>query len=363
MNILNSAGDYGEQLFNYTVKFAERACLEDPLSPESRLILRQLHRQQRLWDEHVAVIEEKVLRHIDTLRLLSSDNKQFRQALLEIVKSSLKIEEHTTFANLEGQINWQGWKIPLLITSGVCMTGVLLAFSAASYLTRPNPDRAPTPPEIATQPSPSPLSIDSTPEPLEVSPSEAPKSEDRTSQWRDRLAQAGISYQFFQNLLNDRSALAVSTPAETDSDQQIDEAAQNLYDRLVKLTPNTRSKLGTYSRNDYSQWLTELGEQGTASQTLDPITDDRFFQLFPELKGKILNPHTFGQIWFAIAEEQLAVAKAQQPRTPPYFDRPSNRRSRYRPGRQVPMSAIEVAKMPSEPLLYPAPHYDTASSR
>jgi serine/threonine-protein kinase len=89
--------------------------------------------------------------------------------------------------------------------------------------------------------------------------------------------------------------------------------ASGMLDKLETLSASSRQKLGSYRRANYDQWLAELGETGLASSpTLDPLADEKFFQLFPELKGKTLNPRTFGQIWYAIAEDQLGAARAKK---------------------------------------------------
>jgi hypothetical protein len=41
------------------------------------------------------------------------------------------------------------------------------------------------------------------------------------------------------------------------------------------------------------------------------LANNRFSQLFPDQKGKTLDPKTFGQVWYAIAEEELKQLKPQ----------------------------------------------------
>jgi serine/threonine-protein kinase len=42
---------------------------------------------------------------------------------------------------------------------------------------------------------------------------------------------------------------------------------------------------------------------------LNVLVNNRFGQLFPEQKGKTLSPKTFGQIWYAIAQEEIKQLK------------------------------------------------------
>jgi serine/threonine-protein kinase len=162
------------------------------------------------------------------------------------------------------------------------------------------------------------------------SPSPSPEFSDRpqvsSEALRDRLLQLGINFDFFSSLVDEafyaqypqlQNLRLDSTVEQAQFQTEWNKIASSLMDKLETLTPATRQKLGTYRRASYDQWLVELGEANVASSpTLDPLADERFFQLFPELKGKTLNPQTFGQIWYAIAEEQLSTAKSKQSTSP-----------------------------------------------
>jgi serine/threonine protein kinase, bacterial len=87
--------------------------------------------------------------------------------------------------------------------------------------------------------------------------------------------------------------------------------ATTTMDKLAALPPNLRRKLGTYKTVSYDEWMLDLGEAGKTSATLDALADARMNTLFPELKGKPLNPKTNGQVWYALAEEQLPQAKTK----------------------------------------------------
>lgn len=87
--------------------------------------------------------------------------------------------------------------------------------------------------------------------------------------------------------------------------------AQDLLDKLEKanLSTKTRQKLGSYTGRDYENWsrLVQAGELGNYTiQDLNRDTNRKFDRLFPgERQGK-LTQQTFGQIWYAFADEEVS---------------------------------------------------------
>lgn len=177
-------------------------------------------------------------------------------------------------------------------------------------------DRSLAPTTATTSPAPvvSPSSSSPTASPT---PSVSPSSDviDPTA-LRDRRRNLGIDYAFFTGLvdevfyaqhpdLKDRNLGNGTDQGKLQTEWNT--IANTLMDKLETLTPQTRGRLGTYRRETYDQWLAQLGGN---QQTLDSLADTRFYELFPDLKGKTLNPQTFGQIWYAIAEEQVEAARA-----------------------------------------------------
>jgi serine/threonine-protein kinase len=144
---------------------------------------------------------------------------------------------------------------------------------------------------------------------------------------RDRLRKLEVDNQVFTNLTDE--VFYAKYPqyknqkggGKTDQGKtRWNETASNLMDKLETLSPESRKKIGAYQRTDYDQWLMALGEAGAKdSPTLDALADGRFFKWFPDQKGKQLNPRTMGQVWYAIAADQLDAAKAKkaaQPKQP-----------------------------------------------
>ena len=86
--------------------------------------------------------------------------------------------------------------------------------------------------------------------------------------------------------------------------------AQDLLDKLERanLSTQTRQKLGSYSGRDYENWeqQAQAGELGNYTiENLNRDTNRKFDRLFPgERQGK-LRQQTFGQIWYALASQEV----------------------------------------------------------
>lgn len=195
---------------------------------------------------------------------------------------------------------------------------MLLAAAAWKFLPHKQPTAIPSasPTISAARPTPSP---NVSPPGMSAKPSPTTEliSEEAL---RDRRRQLNIDVQFFTNLVDEvfyakYPQLRSRKPGDSEQDKfkrEWNAIASSVMDKLATLKPETRAKMGSYRRVNYDEWLAALGETGAkSSPRLDALADSRFFQLFPDQKGKTLNPRTFGQVWYAIADEQLSTAKAQ----------------------------------------------------
>ncbi|MBH8554739.1 serine/threonine protein kinase [Nostocaceae cyanobacterium CENA357] len=93
------------------------------------------------------------------------------------------------------------------------------------------------------------------------------------------------------------------------------DVASNFLDKLeqANLSTATRQKLGNYRSQDYEIWRRQAraGQLGnyTISQ-LNKDTNEKFDRLFPGQQRGKLNQQTFGQIWYAIAADQVSKLKS-----------------------------------------------------
>ncbi|MBD2081925.1 hypothetical protein [Leptolyngbya sp. FACHB-17] len=82
---------------------------------------------------------------------------------------------------------------------------------------------------------------------------------------------------------------------------------EKLLEHLETLSQEARSDIGTYKRVNYNAWLSSNKE--ISERAIELLTDAQFVSYFPEQEGKVLNPRTFGQIWYAIARDQITKNK------------------------------------------------------
>ncbi len=135
---------------------------------------------------------------------------------------------------------------------------------------------------------------------------------------RVRRRNLGIDYRFLADFVDEvfyakhpewRGKKLDNSAGQETMRQEWNAIANSTMDKLQTLPANLRRKLGSYKQVNYEAWLLDLGEVGRSSQTLDALADQRVAELFPALKGQPLNPKTNGQVWYALAEEQLPQAK------------------------------------------------------
>ncbi|MEH2329645.1 serine/threonine-protein kinase [Nostoc sp.] len=91
--------------------------------------------------------------------------------------------------------------------------------------------------------------------------------------------------------------------------------ADDLLDKLeqANLSTASRQKLGNYSQKDYDTWRRQARSGQFGNYTIDQLTKDtneKFDQLFPTQQRKKLNQQTFGQIWYAIAADQVSKVQS-----------------------------------------------------
>lgn len=91
--------------------------------------------------------------------------------------------------------------------------------------------------------------------------------------------------------------------------------ADDLLDKLeqANLSTASRRKLGNYSQKDYATWRRLARSRQFGNYTIDQLTKDtneKFDRLFPDQQRGKLNQQTFGQIWYAIAADQVSKVQS-----------------------------------------------------
>lgn len=99
-------------------------------------------------------------------------------------------------------------------------------------------------------------------------------------------------------------------PEDADWRAKWDAIANDWLDRFDKsLSPEARRKLGSYSADDRAAWKAEINQLNVGTKALNDLTDARFFQLFPQQPRTELLDKPIGQVWQAIAADEVTALK------------------------------------------------------
>ncbi|MEH1811713.1 MAG: serine/threonine-protein kinase [Nostoc sp.] len=106
-----------------------------------------------------------------------------------------------------------------------------------------------------------------------------------------------------------------SKPEDAGLRDEWSDMADNLLDKLeqANLSTASRRKLGNYSQKDYDTWRREARSGQFGNYTINQLTKDtneKFDRLFPDQQRRKLNQQTFGQIWYAIAADQVSKVQS-----------------------------------------------------
>ncbi|MGF1569170.1 MAG: protein kinase [Nodosilinea sp.] len=87
-------------------------------------------------------------------------------------------------------------------------------------------------------------------------------------------------------------------------------AATNLDLLEANLSPAARAKLGRYSPTDIDRWQGQINALFVSSKALNDLTNARFSQLFPGRPSGGFVETPVDQIWFALAQDQVAALES-----------------------------------------------------
>ena len=88
----------------------------------------------------------------------------------------------------------------------------------------------------------------------------------------------------------------------------------NQIERANLSTPSRR-QLGSYGLQHDKMWRTQARAGAWGDYTINQLNQDtnrKFDQLFPGQRRGKLNQQTFGQLWYAIAADQVSQVKITQ---------------------------------------------------
>ena len=157
-----------------------------------------------------------------------------------------------------------------------------------------------------------------------------PAEQQRKQALQSRRQALGINQPFLVNLAN--ATFYGQHPDQqgrTLSDDPIDAEWRSLWDGiasewLVLLEQNVsaeaRGKLGSYTNADRDQWKQEVNKLYVGSRSLFDLTDAKFFHLFPKMRGQEFIEQPIGQVWQAIAFDQVRTMQSGKTLTQLQFD-------------------------------------------
>ncbi|WYL98050.1 MAG: serine/threonine-protein kinase [Gloeotrichia echinulata IR180] len=167
-----------------------------------------------------------------------------------------------------------------------------------------------------------PISLPTLPTP---SPSVSPGKNPDIQKILNRRQQLEIPERFFTRMVDNlfytkhpelKGRSLTSKPEDVALRDEWSGIAEDLLNKLeqAKLTTASRRKLGSYSQQDVTIWTqqAQAGKLGkyTTIEKLKTDTYKKFAPLFPGQQRGNLNQATYGQIWYAIAADQVSKVQS-----------------------------------------------------
>lgn len=155
----------------------------------------------------------------------------------------------------------------------------------------------------------------------------SPEEQARKQQIRDRIQKLGVNDGFFVRLTDQlfyaenpdwQGRVLSDQPQDEPLRRQWDSIATGLLDTLeANLGTQARRSLGGYTQADLDRWQDQVNQLYVSSRALYDLTDAKFFQIFPSWQqgDQIDLEMPIGQVWYAIADDQVqAMTKGERRR-------------------------------------------------
>jgi serine/threonine-protein kinase len=142
----------------------------------------------------------------------------------------------------------------------------------------------------------------------------------RKAELQERRESLGVDYGFLVRLTNDtfyatypeqQGRTLTAEPADQEWRSRWDMLALDWLDLLeTQLSAGARARLGTYTSADQEQWKAQINPLYVGSRALNDLTDARFFFLFPDQRDQSFIDQPIGQVWRALAWDQVLALEA-----------------------------------------------------
>jgi serine/threonine protein kinase, bacterial len=90
------------------------------------------------------------------------------------------------------------------------------------------------------------------------------------------------------------------------------QAESLINQQLQQLSEEAKREIGSYRRQHYDRWFASLSDRKISQPTVDILADTTLYLHLPSLQSQPLNPRSFGQIWYAIARDQITALNQQR---------------------------------------------------
>ncbi len=111
---------------------------------------------------------------------------------------------------------------------------------------------------------------------------------------------------FHQRYLELKGRSLSKDPDDASWRQRWDAIAAEWLDLFERnLTSDARRKLGNYRESDRTAWQAAVNRLNVSSRALNDLADAKFFSLFPQARGQNFINRPIGQVWQAIAADQV----------------------------------------------------------
>jgi serine/threonine protein kinase, bacterial len=145
-----------------------------------------------------------------------------------------------------------------------------------------------------------------------------PRSEPQRKQViSDRRRQLGIDEGFLVELVDESFFLKhpiarplTQKPEDAALRADWDKLAMQLLNAMDTLSPEARSRLGTYSDADVEKRRATVNQLNLGGRALNDLADARFYALFPNVLPNELLQRPIGQVWQAIATDQVKLLQS-----------------------------------------------------
>lgn len=116
---------------------------------------------------------------------------------------------------------------------------------------------------------------------------------------------------FYRDYPRQQGRELTDSPTDAEWRARWDAIATDWLDTLDDLlSAEARRRLGDYGQGDRERWRQAVNRLHVSSDALYDLTDAKFFRFFPNLRGQEFLNQPVGQIWHAIAADQVRAMQA-----------------------------------------------------